>query len=181
MISYGPATGYGLKAAFKGSVYYFWNATLPQIYRTLNQLQSSGWLVSSVQHQDGKPSRKVYEITETGRAEFLRWLTEPPEMTQPKQPLLMKVFFGMRLPPAILAEHITRYREHHARLLSLYESEVKPTIRDYAAKLSAPEETRYWTLALDFGKRHAQMMVEWCDKALEELNRPDGQGREEQP
>lgn len=179
MISYKPATGYDLKAVFKESVYYFWNATLPQIYRTLNQLESTGWLTSSMEHQDGKPSRKVYEITEEGKAEFLRWLAEPPEMGQPKQPLLMKVFFGRRLPKTVLAEHIRRYRERHALLLSRYDSDVEPLVREKAAKLKAPEEALYWSLALDFGKRHARMMCEWCDKALEELMRPDGPDHKE--
>lgn len=176
MINQRPATGYTLKAGFKESIHYFWNATLPQIYRTLNQLESDGWLTSSMEHQTGKPSRKVYEITEAGRAELLRWLAEPPEVTQPKQPLLMKVFFGKQLPAAVLRKHIMGFREYFARRLAVYESEVEPLIDSYARKLGAPDEARYWEITLDYGKRHAQTTIEWCDEALKKLSNSDETG-----
>jgi PadR family transcriptional regulator, regulatory protein AphA len=169
MISYRPGTGYDLKAAFKESIYYFWNATLPQIYRTLNQLEADGWLVSSMEHQDGKPSRKVYEITMEGRAEFLRWLTEPPEMTRPKQPLLMKIFFGNQVPADALKGHVTKWRDYHARMLARYEGEVASVIERYEAKLGSNEGARYWAFTLDYGKRQAQMTVDWCNQVLKEL------------
>ena len=52
------------------SVQFFWNATLPQIYRTLNQMESQGWLTVKVEPQEGKPSRKIYSITDEGMKEL---------------------------------------------------------------------------------------------------------------
>jgi len=67
LINYRPATGDELKATFDRSIHFFWNATLPQIYRTLNQMEKRGWLTLKVEHQNGKPSRKLYDITKAGR------------------------------------------------------------------------------------------------------------------
>src|SRR3974377_1257947 len=92
LINYKPATGYELKATFKESIHFFWNATLPQIYRTLNEMEAKGWLTYTVEHQDGKPSRKVYQVTKSGRGEFLRWLGEPAEETAHRHALMIKVF-----------------------------------------------------------------------------------------
>jgi PadR family transcriptional regulator, regulatory protein AphA len=179
MISFGPATGYELKASFKKSIHYFWNATLPQIYRTLNRLESDGLLASSIQHQEGKPSRKVYELTGRGRAEFLRWLAEPPDLPQPKQPMLMKVFFGNQLPAGGLERLLLGWREYYTGLLRKYDAEVDPVIQGYGSGSGVSEDVRYWKFTLEFGKRHARTVIEWCDYVLKELERsgvPEGRG-----
>jgi DNA-binding PadR family transcriptional regulator len=43
LINCKPTTGYELKATFNKSIHFFWNATLPQIYLTLNQMKKKGW------------------------------------------------------------------------------------------------------------------------------------------
>jgi PadR family transcriptional regulator, regulatory protein AphA len=177
LINYRPATGYGLKAAFKESIGHFWDATLPQIYRTLNQMETGGWLTATFQHQDGKPSRKVYQITDAGRREFLRWLAEPAEVPQPRHPLLIKVFFGNQMDPERLAEHLRQCRENHARLLGKYEKEVAPRIGEYADLTGAREDASCWKLTLDYGMRNARMTVDWCDQALKDLKEPKEQDR----
>jgi DNA-binding PadR family transcriptional regulator len=96
LINYRPATGYDVKNTFKKSIHFFWNATLPQIYRTLRQMEADGWVTSVVEHQDGKPSRKIYHVTGSGQQEFARWLTQPPEAPEPRSSMLVKVFFGNR-------------------------------------------------------------------------------------
>ncbi len=84
LINYVPATGYDVKNTFKRSIHFFWNATLPQIYRTLRQMEADGWVASVVEHQDGKPSRKIYHVTESGQREFAAWLARPPEAPEPR-------------------------------------------------------------------------------------------------
>ena len=51
LISYQPSTGYELRTTFTESVQFFWSATLPQIYRTLNQMESQGWLTVRLNHR----------------------------------------------------------------------------------------------------------------------------------
>lgn len=110
LLNYRPATGYQLKKTFKESVYFFWNATLPQIYRTLNQMEKKGWLTAVIEHQKGKPSRKVYKLTRKGLKEFRRWLEEPVEVPQPKNPLMLKIFFGNQMDRDQLAIHLRKYK-----------------------------------------------------------------------
>jgi PadR family transcriptional regulator, regulatory protein AphA len=175
MISYGPATGYELKAWFTKSIAHFWNATLPQIYRTLSHLKSNGWVTFEVRHQEGKPSRKVYKLTETGSAELLRWLMEAPEIRQPKHPMLLKLFFGNRMDRNVVKGHIQAWREHHACLLARYEADVIPVIERTKTSWDMAEEGRFWSHTLDYGKRHAKMTVEWCDEVLRDLEEDGGE------
>jgi DNA-binding PadR family transcriptional regulator len=166
LLSYHPATGYELKAVFEQSIHFFWNATLPQIYRTLNQMREQGWVTVTVEHQEGRPSRKVYRLTEAGREELRRWLAAPPEIPQPRDPLLVKVFFGRKTDPEVLAAHLKMWRAHYAGLLRRYEEEIVPLIHHFAALTGACEDARYWSLTLEFGRRFARMAVDWCDAAL---------------
>jgi DNA-binding PadR family transcriptional regulator len=171
LINYHPATGYDLKTRFKGSIHFFWNAALPQIYRTLNQMERQGWVKSIVEHQEGKPSRKVYQITKPGRDEFLRWLAEPAETPEPRLPMLVKVFFGNQQPREALAERIREWRTFHVKMLGQYEGEVPPAIDRHSSMPGLSEEVPFWALTVDYGKRYARMTIEWCDDALRNLER----------
>jgi PadR family transcriptional regulator, regulatory protein AphA len=166
LINNHPATGYDLKMTFEKSIHFFWNATLPQIYRTLGQMAANGWVASVMEHQDGKPSRKVYTITEAGRAEFLRWLAEAPESPEPHIPVLVKVFFGSKLPREQFIEQIRQYRGRLALMLDKHEKNVPPIIEDYASRPGNADDIRFWSLTLDFGMRRMRAGIEWCDEIL---------------
>jgi DNA-binding PadR family transcriptional regulator len=42
--------------------------------------------------QHSRPNRKVYALTDEGREEFRRWLTEPQALPIFRDPLLMQIF-----------------------------------------------------------------------------------------
>jgi DNA-binding PadR family transcriptional regulator len=169
LINYQPTTGYELKATFDKSIHFFWNATLPQIYRTLAQMKKRGWLTLTVKHQNGKPSRKVYQITKAGQEEFKRWLTEPPEMPEIRNAMLIKIFFGHHMKPSQFAAQLRAWREDHANLLQRYEKEVPSVIKQYAHTTRAFKDALYWSLTLDYGRKVDQMVLEWCDEALRQI------------
>jgi DNA-binding PadR family transcriptional regulator len=177
LIRYQPATGYDLKNTFKNSIHFFWNAALPHIYRTLKQMEGQGWITSSIEHQEGKPSRRVYRVTRAGQQEFLRWLAEPSEVPEPRLPILIKVFFGHQMPPDQFKEHLQKWRDHHIGLLQKYEKEVPPVIRKYSARTGSSEDPYYWGLTLDYGRRQARMVIDWCDQVLKDLNQTKGKKR----
>lgn len=178
LISYKPSTGYELRTTFSESVQFFWNATLPQIYRTLNQMEYRGWLTAEIEPQEGKPSRKVYSITDMGMKELTRWLVSKPEITPERNPLLLKVFFGRMMHPEALKKIISGCRQYHAQLLEQYDKETTNVIQCYAEACSSPEEATFWKLTLDFGQRFSKMVVEWCDHALTTINNTTASPRE---
>jgi DNA-binding PadR family transcriptional regulator len=177
LINYRPTTGYELKATFDKSIHFFWNATLPQIYRTLTQMEKRGWLTLTVKHQNGKPSRKVYHITKAGQEEFKRWLTEPPEMPETRNPMLIKIFFGNHMKPSQFAAHLRAWREDHANLLQRYEKEVPSVIKQYAHATGAFKDTLYWSLTLDYGRKVDRMVLDWCDEVLKRIKKKEKKER----
>jgi PadR family transcriptional regulator AphA len=49
--------------------------------------------------------------------------------------------------------------------------EVKPVAEHYASITGAKGDVRFWLLTLDFGRRRAKMIVEWCDSALDVIEK----------
>ena len=70
-------SGYELARRFDRSIGYFWAATHQQIYRTLRSMEDDGWVHVDEIAQQGRPDKKVYDVTDAGRAELARWITEP--------------------------------------------------------------------------------------------------------
>ena len=70
-------SGYELARRFDRSIGYFWAATHQQIYRTLKQMEDDGWVSVSPVVQQGRPDKKVYTVSDAGRAELSRWISEP--------------------------------------------------------------------------------------------------------
>jgi PadR family transcriptional regulator AphA len=73
------ATGYEIrKLSTEGKYAYFVDASFGSIYPALAKLEDEGLVSCRLEHQDGKPARKVYSINEDGRAELRANLRESP-------------------------------------------------------------------------------------------------------
>ena len=77
MLTDGEASGYDLKKTFESSFGHFFVAGYGSIYPALASLADSGFVSCREIPQEGKPDRKVYEITATGRQRLLEALDDP--------------------------------------------------------------------------------------------------------
>ena len=84
LLNYRPATGYELKATFTNSIHFFWDATLPQIYRTLKQMEGSGWLEFHRRASRRETQSQSLSGHGCGKNELQRWLSEPLETPNPE-------------------------------------------------------------------------------------------------
>ena len=75
-------TGYDISKSLQSDVVgVFWTASHQQIYRELNRLEEKGHVSHKVFPQDGKPDRKVYSLTKSGKnllRENVRFNSESP-------------------------------------------------------------------------------------------------------
>ncbi len=166
LINYRPSNGYQLKDMFKKSVYFFWNATLPQIYRTLAQMEAAGWVTSSMDHRDGKPSRRIYAITNAGKKELREWLALPPDVSSSREAMMIKVFLASEMDIDTFAQQIRQWRDHHVAVLKQYRQDVAPMIEEKGRVKALAASAPYWRLTLDFGIRRTETAIEWCDDTL---------------
>ena len=80
LLAEGPCHGYQLRAAFEQAVGPQWGGlNIGHLYQVLDRLDRDGQVTSSVLPQSDRPDRRVYALTDAGRAELERWLAEPVE------------------------------------------------------------------------------------------------------
>jgi len=112
----GESTPYALKQLVAGSVGYFWTLQHAQLYTEPERLASAGY-VSETREETGR-RRRLYTITERGRAALRQWRTEPTsELAELREPALLKLFFGAdpkRLATVQAAANRARLAEYEA-------------------------------------------------------------------
>ncbi len=79
-LSWKPFTGYELKKKFADALSFHWSGNNNQIYGSLVELHRDRAVDIEVQNQEKLPARKLYTITEEGKAELRSWLLSEPEL-----------------------------------------------------------------------------------------------------
>lgn len=168
LLNYTAMTGYELKEVFEDSLNYFWTAQTSQIYRELHVLEKNGWAKSTLVEQSGKPDKKIFHITETGKEELLRWLAQDDVGFTMRTPLLMKVFF---LGEKSVEENLDFFRGFRQMIATYMEGLQMATgnAEFYSNIINAGQKAIYWDMTLDFGKRSMQTYLDWADECIKKL------------
>ncbi|MEV6836896.1 PadR family transcriptional regulator [Streptomyces sp. NPDC051133] len=88
----GEASGYELSKGFDVSLANFWPATPQQLYRELERLAQDGLVRARTVRQERRPNKRMFTLTEAGRAELGAFAAEPPKRpTAIRDELLIKV------------------------------------------------------------------------------------------
>lgn len=167
-----PYSGYDLKKVFDQSVRHFWPADQAQIYRTLGKLTKRGLAEMEVVHQEDRPDRKVYHITERGRKELLRWLAAPHAMQDTRSAELIQVFFSGDLSD----EQVLKNFERHARQLRSLIDVYTGIPLDPSCTTNDPHDRRrkfYRLLTLECGFFNAKAELAWTESVIERLKNAD--------
>jgi len=167
MLSLTPMSGYDLKKATDIGIGHFWQENYAQIYPMLKQLTKEGLTTSHVEKQEGKPDRHVYTLTDKGRKELQRWLSEPVDYQIYRNELLLKLFFGEQTTLPVSAEHIRQYRDRQAKILRTIEEIEVDFQKRWGDNASAP----FWLLTMSYGKHSTRASIDWCDEALVALEK----------
>ncbi|HWU22636.1 MAG TPA: PadR family transcriptional regulator [Nocardioides sp.] len=160
-----PSSGLELSRRFERSIGYFWSATHQQIYRVLGRMESDGWVEASVVGQQGKPDKKVYDVTAAGRAELADWLAAPTREQAVRSELAVKLrgaSFGDR--SAVLASVRDLVADHQVRL-DIYTSLMKRDYPDGPAGLDGLELDQY--LVLRGGLLLEEGQIAWLTEYLD--------------
>lgn len=168
LLNYGSMTGYQINKAFRDSLCYFWNAQTSQIYRELQTIRKNGWATDETVEQTGKPDKKVFTITASGRDELNRWLVEDSGEFTTRIPILMKTFFRGERSLDENIEYFSRLGDIGTDFLTQLQTE-PPKIGEYAHVADDPLKTVYWKMTVEFGVMYTQMYLRWVGKCKQEL------------
>jgi PadR family transcriptional regulator AphA len=144
----GPATPYDLKQLARLSTNNFWSVPHTQLYSECARLAEEG-LLDERQEQGGR-RRRIYRLTERGRAALEAWRDEPTDdLYELRDASTLKLFFGGD--PAKLAS--TQLAAHRRRL-ELCEQLVA----------SLPEAQRGPKTAIECGIGHEQEFIRFWER-----------------
>lgn len=172
-LNYGKMSGYDLAKAFNSSVQFFWHAQNSQIYLVLDKLEKQGFVTHELIIQSDKPNKKLYCITESGRNEFIRWLSDENgnHSNEFKSAFLMKVFFSGNVSPKQSINMLKKFAEDCKSYLNSMDS-IPESIESYGAEV--PNHNKlYWQFTADYGYMYTNMCISWaesCIKKLEEIS-----------
>ena len=113
-------SGYDLLKRFKDRLGFFWNASHQQIYLQLKKMSEEGLIEFEHETQKGKPNRKVYHVTDHGKATLMDWIHGSVKVDKVNDALLVKLYAGHLVNPGVLLTEIQKHTEIHQRMLNTF-------------------------------------------------------------
>lgn len=123
ILSLGDATGYEIKKLVaEGSFSFFSEASYGSIYPALTKLTDEGLVTCIEQSQDKRPDKKVYSLSETGKAELTKSLKRDPGPDKNRSGFLAAVLFAEAVSPDRVMDLIQdRIKQHRQKIDALEE------------------------------------------------------------
>ncbi len=113
-LSTGPGSGYDLVRQLDQGLNWFWAAPHSQIYPRLKNLEARGLITSWSEVVGTKLEKRVYEITDAGRAAVRKWSEEPPTYPPSRDAERLKLIFGDHGNIPSIRRHLETHRAHFA-------------------------------------------------------------------
>jgi len=162
LLADGPASGYDLLKRFDGTLAFVWPATQSQLYTELGKLDRDG-MVEVAAH--GPRGRKEYAITDAGRTELHRWLTDTEPERVRRNESTLRVFFLGSVAPDEARAYLEREAELAAEQLAVFR-ELAESV-EWAAM---PVWVRFSRVALEQGIRVTEANLAWARWAADEVD-----------
>jgi DNA-binding PadR family transcriptional regulator len=162
ILSIGPGSGYDIKKYCDTIISNFWNENFGHIYPVLSSLLKEGY----ISNKDDSPAlrRKEYYITEKGKEEFMKWLTEPAEYQPVRSEFMLKLVFSNHLPKETTIKLLNEYKVRHENNLKKYmEMELSLSQKD---SVITKERQLYLYAPMRYGIISAKAAIEWCNEIL---------------
>jgi len=164
-------TGYDLARRFDKSIGQFWTATHQQIYKVLGRMEADGWLAATHVAQDGRPDKKLYDLTTAGRAELADWIGRPAAPEPTRSELAVKIRGASHGDVRAVVAEVRRHRALRVERLESYLANEKREFPD-PSRLRGARRNQW--LVLRGGIALERALIDWYDDVLATLDKKAG-------
>jgi DNA-binding PadR family transcriptional regulator len=164
-------TGYDLTKRFDSTVGFFWSAKHSQIYPELASLTQESLVTFELVTQTSKPNKKVYTITEEGRAALSAWMGAQSEKRNVKDPLLMRMWIVGMVDPELALRQLADAKLESARRAALLHEAEAQALAQRADRAETDNSLLGSHLALRCGVMQQEAYDAWMLWAMEQLER----------
>lgn len=165
-------SGYDIASWMRDPIGFFWTASHSQIYPELARLKRQRLVTHETIPQQGRPTKKVYTITDKGRAVLQAWVVEPPSERVSRDEFVLKTFSLWTVEPQAARALFQMQLELHKQRLQLYQDMrvyEEEKRGDELRRIDSPAWASYATLQRGIG--YEREYVAWCEWVLAELDR----------
>jgi PadR family transcriptional regulator, regulatory protein AphA len=148
------------------------------VYHHLKKLERLGWVSAVPKAEPGRPSRRLFALSASGRAELGRWLAEPVARTREiRLDFLVKLYLALLLEPALAVRLVDEQRDLCARLVESLANRLRSA---QVEEEQDPVTARFGDMVLDMRLAQTRAALAWLDRvgrdAAMAVQRADGLG-----
>lgn len=160
-------TIYQLRDRINKGMNLMFSSSMGSIQAAIKKLLGSGYITFTEIVENGK-HKKVYHITNSGRANFLQWVNAPMEDAAPKFPNLAKVYFMGFAEKESREKSILQQLEHLKQQYALLES-----ICREGSTMQVPAEAadilKYQLQTAIYGRDLIKFNIDWFENLLNQI------------
>jgi DNA-binding PadR family transcriptional regulator len=165
-----PMSGYDLAIQLKKHFAPFWPISHTQIYPALAQLEQQGLARYHIVEQHAvRPNKKVYEVTEEGRAALRQWVESPTPLVILRDEFFLKAYSLWLADPERMMERFREQAQLHKERLELHEQALQAK---RSADSASPEKADFFELRdllFQYAISYEHNYLAWCQSVLHYL------------
>ena len=167
MLAIRPMSGYEIQSTIKKTTANFWSESAGQIYPTLAKLLKDGAVTCKKESSNGGRESKIYSLTKKGVKVLQAWLPDPATTYQPRDELLLKLFFGKNMSQDQCQKLIFKRKQNAEEKLVFFKSIKEHLEKEHKNRDDLP----YWLITIDHGIFSARAEIDWSDETLQKFNK----------
>ncbi len=167
LLSKWEASGYDIKKEFDDFMSIFWHSHLSQIYPELNKLEKEELICSRFIEQEGKPDKKVYSITESGRKSLMAWLMGTIEEPKIKDAFLMQTFFMDNIPVDEVLLKLNMYKKERQHRLDKMKEIIHEKWNSLKERNVMKPRILVSSAVLKRGIEQELQYIKWCEETIQ--------------
>lgn len=155
LLSERPMHGYELhqELSRKTGLGLIWTVKQAQLYAILTKLEAQGLVAAETFVQGNRPARRVFHLTEEGRAAYRGWVSTPAQRRDFRLDFLAKLYFARKEGP-----------ETADSLLSKQRSCCVQWLKDMTERAGASEDKGLDLLVYRYRVGQLKAMLAWLDE-----------------
>ena len=167
LVSREAKSGYEIRKSAETLRYFYWSPAQSQIYSELRRLAALNYVTSELVPQQGKPNKRLYQITDVGCNAFTDWVNHAPlEPTMLKHAVQLRLFFGESAEPDHLATLLQQYIEESKRALGQI-----AIVREFS---ELDESYRWQGIVAEWSEARLEAEVAFATELLQRLRAGEG-------
>ena len=131
------------------------------VYHHLKKLERLGWVTVVPAEVQGRPARRLFALSPTGRMELERWLAEPVAHTREiRLDFLVKLYLALLLDPTLAVRLVDEQRERSSLLAESLTNQLCRASEEGGRESAA----RFGEMVLDMRLAQTRAALEWLDR-----------------